>query len=276
MSAPAPIEAEFGQSADGHIAARVEDLAWLALPVAQGLRVVSAWRLTTPMDCWTRADFYSVEAHVTDEAGFRVHVETIAEHRRQVRALNRRALGGTASTPWGRSQGSLSYAEGVVCHSTASHGGFHLVAARNQRVDPLLRNRDGWYEEDGEWAKVALTFPELFTDREREGATRLLRNFEPDAWEAIHGVVLLPGESRVKDERQFRLDHAGDWIVVAALRSVSHPGQVECSAALGGDRKAQPRRHFLVPSDDYDAGRFGFVIDESCHPPLDMAAADPG
>jgi hypothetical protein len=276
MSAPAPIEAAFGRSADGYLAAKVEDLAWLALPLGAGLRIVSAWRLTAPTTAWTTADLYSVEAQVADEAGFRLHVETIAEHRRQVRALDRRALRGSISTPWGRSQSCLSCAEGVTCHSTASHGGFHLDDARNQCVHPLLRNSGGWYEEDGEWAKVALTFPALFTDREREAAARQLRDIEPDAWEAIHGVVLEPGESRVKDERRFRLEHAQDWIVVSALRSTIHPGHVECAATRGGERTALPRRHFLVPAGDYATARFGFVIDQRRHPPLESLEGGPG
>lgn len=40
----------------------------------------------------------------------------------------------------------------------------------------------------------------------------------------------------------------------------------EVIATIGGkrDERAEERR-FLVPSDDYDVGRFGFVIDETKH-----------
>jgi hypothetical protein len=39
----------------------------------------------------------------------------------------------------------------------------------------------------------------------------------------------------------------------------------ECVATLGGDRAAPEQRRYLVPSDEYHVGRFGFVIDEAHH-----------
>ena len=106
---------------------------------------------------------------------------------------------------------------------------------RNVLVDEAWRNADGWYEEDSEWAKVAATFPELFTSYERACADETLRHSEPDAYERIHGVVLGPGQSRVKDERQFRSDHAADWIVISAINS-------SCSAWLRRMRRHARRR----------------------------------
>ena len=87
----------------------------------------------------------------------------------------------------------------------------------------------------------------------------------PDAWEAIHGRSLKPGESHEKDRRAFERDHASDWIVISAIRSDQHSGMTECVATLGGDRNARETRRYLVPSDEYHVGRFGFVIDEARH-----------
>ena len=56
-----------------------------------------------------------------------------------------------------------------------------------------------------------------------------------------------------------------DWVVISAIRSDHHPGMTECVATLGGDRRAAEQRRYLVPSDEYDAGRFGFVINEARH-----------
>jgi hypothetical protein len=53
--------------------------------------------------------------------------------------------------------------------------------------------------------------------------------------------------------------------VVAAIRSDKYPGFVECVAKLGGNRSLEETRHYLVPSPEYQAGRFGFVIDEARH-----------
>jgi hypothetical protein len=73
------------------------------------------------------------------------------------------------------------------------------------------------------------------------------------------------GESLQKDRHEFKRDHAVRWVVISAIRSDHHPGMTECVATLGGDRHAAEQRRYLVPSDEYDPGRFGFVIDEARH-----------
>ena len=217
------------------------------------------------MEEWTRADFYSHGGELKDEASFRARVHENAEHQRQRAMLGRREIRSHANTPWGVSQGATVYSDGVVVHSAAGHGGFHLDAAHNAKVHPALRAPDGWYEEDCAWAAVAQAFPELFTEYERRCADRTIRDWYPDAWEAIHGRPLRPGESHEKDRRDFERDHAIRWVVISAIRSDHHPGMTECVATLGGDRRAAEQRRYLVPSDEYDAGRFGFVINEARH-----------
>lgn len=265
-----PIQASFYCTAEGRLVARVADIAFLALPTkGDGFRVVHALRLTSLPECWTARDFFSSGPRVEDEAGFRAHVEERVEHFRQLANLNRRDVKIRTMTPWGPAQQSRVYGEGVVAHSTAGHGGFHLDAKRNALVDRRWRDMGGWYEEDSQWAIVAATFPELFTTSERAAADKTLRHSEPDAYEAIFGLVLEPGQSRVKDERAFKHDHAADWIVVAAITSSHEPGLVECVATLAGDRLSKVERRFLVPADEYEIGPFGFVID-----PLRHAAYD--
>lgn len=273
MSSLPPIAAVFARTAQDHIAAQVADLCWLAIPVGDGLRMASAWRLRKPIESRTPADFYGADGFVADEAAFRAHVEDVAQHKRELCCLPRPETGMRVGTPWGTSQQSYRYADGVLCHSTASHGGFNLSTDCNAQVHVMLRNDDGWYEEDAEWAKVAFAFPVLFTAYERRHADQSLRNDYPDAWEHLHGVTLAPGESRAKDERQFLRDHAGDWIVVSAITSRQHPGFVECIAKLGGNRVLMDVRQYLVPSGEYQAGRFGFVIDETRHAPFVAQAA---
>ena len=263
----------FATTTQGHLAAQVDDLAWLAIPVGDGLRMASAWRLRKPVAEWTASDFSGADGFAQDEPAFRAHVEEIAQHKRELLSLPRPETGMRVGTPWGASQQSYHYADGVFCHSTAGHGGFGLSSERNMQVHALLRNDDGWYEEDGEWAKVAFAFPDLFTTREKRCADETLRNDYPDAWEHLHGVTLQPGESRTKDEKQFHLDHKADWIVVSAITSRLHPGFIECIAKLGGNRALKEVRQYLVPSSEYRAGRFGFVIDEARHGPFAAQAA---
>lgn len=181
------ITAVFGQTAEGHFAARVDDLAWLALPCKHGWRILSGWRLTKPMALWVPDDFYGADGFVGDEAGFHAHVEDIAQHRRELQHLSRPETGCRIWTLWGMSQQSYCYAEGILCHATASHGGFQLAPEQNALVDTLWRNAHGWYEEDEEWAKVAFTFPQLFTTHERKHADRTLRSSYTQVWEQLRG-----------------------------------------------------------------------------------------
>jgi len=262
-----PPEIAFGHSADGLLVARVGDTAFAMLPGREGRHyLASGWRISRPLEEWRRDDFYGHSGELADEAAFRARVLENAEHQRERRALGRHEIQSRAYTPWGTSQGATVYAEGVECHSTAGHGGFKLSAERNRKVHPLLRVRGGFYEEDEAWAIVAITFPHLFTAFERRCAERTMKDSFPDAWEAITGTVLAPGEPRTKDQRAFEAEHAGDWIVVSALTSEQHPGFVECVATPGGHRgPGTEERRFLVPSSEYSVGRFGFVIDPDRH-----------
>lgn len=265
MSAPEPIAGMFARTDEGLLAARVDDLAWLAVAVDGGLKIATAWRLDKPLS-ESRADFRGSSGVVADEAAFQAHVQAIAEHRRQSAALKRETVAPKIETPWGWPDHSVRYADGILCYSTPSHGGFHVDGEHSAQMPAALRNLDGWYEEDCEWAKVATAFPNLFTDREREHAERILRNWMPAVWEAVYRRTLDPSESYMRDRQHFEAEHADDWVVISASRSDEHPGQVECRATLGGQRGDVRVRKFLVPRDEYCIGRHGFVIDESRHP----------
>lgn len=160
-------EVEFGRSSDGFLAARVADTAFAVLPARDGRHyLATGWCIGRPIAKWKLSDFYGRSGDLADEAAFRARGAENAEHQREARALGRRDIASTANTPWGPSQGATVYAEGVVGHSTAGHGGFHLSAERNRSVHSMLRARGGWYEDEG-WAIVAITFPHLFTSYER-------------------------------------------------------------------------------------------------------------
>ena len=265
VGAAAEINATYFRTKGGLLAARLEQTSYLAVPADGETLIAYAIGLDIAPERWTPGDFYGRGGLVAGEDGFRSYVEEQASHRRQLSRLARPSIKSGAHTPWGCAQQTQLYSEGIVSHSTAEHGGFHLAPHRNAVVNPAWRNDDGWYEEDCQWAKVAMTFPELFTAFERKCAHDTLRNSEPDAYELITGVVLLPGESCLKDGRQFKRDHAVDWIVVAAINSSHRPGFVECVAKLGGERRSREERRFLIPKTEYEIGRFGFVIDPARH-----------
>lgn len=84
------------------------------------------------------------------------------------------------STPWGLSQWRTDYGPGVSFYTTASHGGFHLDAERLRELTAKLGTvktfcgQPAWFEEDCDWAYVALAFPELFTAEDHKRATATL------------------------------------------------------------------------------------------------------
>lgn len=266
-AAPDVPRALFGHSGDGVRVALVDDNAYAMMPGRDGKHYfASGWRIARPMAEWTRSDFYGHGGDLADESAFRSKVLEQAQHIEERRRLGRRDIPGGARTPWGPSQGGTLYAEGITSHSTASHGGFELSADLNRKVHPMLRAAGGWYEEDECWAIVAFTFPQLFTALERRHAERTIKDSWPDAWEAISGAILTQGESRRKDERAFETEHVNDWIVVSAITSEQQHGFVEYIATPGGKRGVgTEERRFLVPSLEYDIGRFGFVIDPDRH-----------
>ncbi len=123
------------------------------------------------------------------EAKAKAMCEEFLEHRRDLHVLGRReerfTHGRGTSTPWGPTQCIKTYADGVVSHSTAGHGGFHLSAARNAKVPAAIRDEEGWYEEDCAWACVAITFPSLFTNFERRHAERTMQLYYGEVWDAL-------------------------------------------------------------------------------------------
>lgn len=266
-STPESSGIEFGTSADGMLVAPIGDLVFAMVPARDGQYFLASARcVSRPFADLKRDDFYSHHGRIEDELEFHARMLEQAEHNRELAGLSRRTARIHCNTPWGPSQGATIYAEGVVSHTTAGHGGFKLSAERNGRVHPALRRDSGFYEEDAEWAIVALTFPDLFTAFELKCADKTIRDCWPDAWEVIFGRGLVPGESMEKDRRTFDQQHANDWIVISALRSNHHRGMTEVIATRGGRRDhGVGERRFLVPSADYKAGCFGFVIDETRH-----------
>jgi hypothetical protein len=210
-------------------------------------------------------------------------VEAISRHRIDVKALGRTEFSvdprKRVATPWGNADGGTRYGDGVVSYHTPGHGGFKLDAARNRKVHEALRAKGGWYEEDGEWAAVAHSFPELFTSYERELADRTLRDDRPHDYVRATGRTLTPAESRTLREEQYRRLHAADWLTVSAILSDAHPGMVEVAATIGGRRDVDAAKVFLVPKDEYrNVSGMPFAIDPDRHPemPTDPAPAPRG
>lgn len=179
-------------------------------------------------------------------------------------------------SPWGKIQHLKEVQEGIQFVVTAGHGGFKLDRKRNHMMPKYMRAEGGWYEEDCEYAKVALVFKIFQTDKCEENAKKTLAHYNPDAYEQFYGVTLQPGESYHKDQMNFQERNKNNYVTVAAVgdwHKDCPKGYVLVSATLGGvrkyDHKTQnwsPTKEFLVPEDEYDQrSQFGFVVDTNKH-----------
>ena len=136
-------------------------------------------------------------------------------------------------SPWGSIEHATRYGEGTWFVGTSGHGGLKLDPARNQAMPDALRLAGGCYEQDIEWSRVAVANPSMFTAREVREATRTMRNWHPEAWEAFSGTVLQPGESHVKDRRAFMAAHEHDLLGVSAIVIAHHVGRA-CACVWDG------------------------------------------
>ena len=191
-------------------------------------------------------------------------------------------------TPWGNSQTSKQYGEGLTFYGTASHGGFFVEPELHATMNPALRldaggysGATGWYEEDCEAYLVVRAFPGRFPANEVEEADQAIKNsYLYPHWEKLHGRILQPGESAEKDRDAFHAANRDSLLVVAAwgdwkegvpkgmVGVVARPGGREYDQAHPGSEKEQDR-WFLVPATEYATRRYEFVVDPTKHQAID-------
>ena len=87
-------------------------------------------------------------------------------------------------TPWGPSQSQHEHAPGIVFHSTASHGGYHLSSERDKEFCEIkeFSSWTEWLEEDCDACLVYLRWPELATNEQIHAAVTMARLVA--SWEA--------------------------------------------------------------------------------------------
>ena len=98
-------------------------------------------------------------------------------------------------TPWGIADYIEDIAPGIVLATTPSHGGIWLSTARLDKVPMSWRAarfsgdpNSHWFEEDCDWAMVALTFPAAFTPEHIETARQTYDHWlAPKAGPRSHG-----------------------------------------------------------------------------------------
>lgn len=83
-------------------------------------------------------------------------------------------------TPWGEPDHVEQIAPGITSYITPSHGGLR-VSKKLQALMPQC-DRAQWFEEDCEWSRVVVAFPQHFSEKQIEHARQTY-----DAW--CKGVV---------------------------------------------------------------------------------------
>lgn len=96
-------------------------------------------------------------------------------------------------TPWGLPDTAREIAPGIVFYSTPSHGGYWLSPARVAAMPKPLRDFQpfagaNWYEEDADWAIVALAFPQFFPAEAVRMASVTLMHYNPELYEQFVAV----------------------------------------------------------------------------------------
>jgi len=95
-------------------------------------------------------------------------------------------------TPWGRPNTRRTVADGITFYSTPSHGGYGLSDARLDEMPACLKEQlwagEGWFEEDCDWARVALAFPEYFPADAIDIARKTLAFHHPDILERFDAI----------------------------------------------------------------------------------------
>lgn len=200
-------------------------------------------------------------------------------------------------TPWGNADIQKTIAPGIVEVTTPSHGGIHLTPGLNRKVHAAWRDKSGWYEEDCQWAIVAVTFPQHFQEKFQDGkfagqtyveyAHGVLKRWFPDQYGTVYGVTVTAAESNIVAEREFKAAHADRWLSTSAWghrndrngRLRVPAGWVGVCASIGGSRAHDAEeRWFLVPEAEYNTRNTlgGLVIDPDRHPVWPEVVDDDG
>jgi hypothetical protein len=166
-------------------------------------------------------------------------------------------------SPWGKVQDAWVKGEGIVSVSCAGHGGVKVSAKQNKRIPESVRKADGWYEEDVEWAIVALCFPEAYPDPEHQKQAKCtVADYYPEALEQLTGEKPTLANSRKLREEEFKKTTNDKFVVKTAwgLLPGIPAGKVKTLAVRKSDNLSQ---YYLVDTEDYyRQSVFGYVITE--------------
>lgn len=178
----------------------------------------------------------------------------------------------TKLSPWGKIQTSRTIADGIEMVSTASHGGFKLDRKNNAKMPKALRLPNGWYEEDVEYNRVVIIFPQFFDQETVKNAHRTIKDYHPQVYQNWSGQEVKLEESFVLRRQKFEKENADNYVGMSAFGDWKEgvpKGFVGVFAGKGGRKKngeyPEDTKWFLVPSEEYEKRNMFFVIDPARH-----------
>lgn len=183
-------------------------------------------------------------------------------------------------SPWGNVDDWSPFGDqGLYQHSTPSHGGVYVPEEMKRMMPAPYRNANAygggcWFEEDSEWALVALSFPSGHSEKNIKAAISTVKNYYPHQYMAVTGEKLSRHDSSVLAKEEDRASAVGKYVADCAWGHGNNnadridvpPGMVGVSATIGGRDEnyhcnEASRRYFLVPSEEYETRTsFGFIM----------------
>jgi hypothetical protein len=189
----------------------------------------------------------------------------------QIRQKYNLPAGCPVHSPWGGVDHGKDYGEGIFSVSTPSHGGYRIPAKLNKTIPEVFRVKDGWYEEDCDWAVPVFFLSGRFDAEKVANARKTLRAWRWKQWEEHFGEEIPLEESNNKAAELFLLKHANDLLGGAAWGDWHNnvpEGFVGVSAHRGGDR-SRDDGYFLISAKEYVEGEKNpaekIVIDPTRH-----------
>jgi hypothetical protein len=169
-------------------------------------------------------------------------------------------------SPWGKVQSAVVKIPGIVEVSCAGHGGVKVDPKLNKKIPECVRQRGGWYEEDVEWAIVAVVFPEAYPNAQSE-ARNAIRDYYPEVCYPLTGEFPTVENSRQLRRLAFYQETQDKYVVISASGPSSfHPdipqGAVKVWAVK---RSTREEKRFLLKAEDYKQGEFGYVVPENAY-----------
>jgi hypothetical protein len=168
----------------------------------------------------------------------------------------------TIETPWGQSQSVKEIGPGVLCVDTQGHGGYYVTPGKLAEAPAGLRkitspySGGGWYEEDCDWALVALMFPDLFSEQSCFNAVRTVQG-STDYGPMMLGAAWLrenPAALVLSKAARFGAIAAGKWEIGCQGSPPDGLAGIWATFLLNGQRqdrlfKTWPNHQFYTQSE---------------------------